>query len=60
MLKFSAGLTHDDFFGEIAFVVGKDAERGVSPYFAVLHLGIRVEAAHTGDGVGIAYQLLEA
>jgi hypothetical protein len=60
MLKFSAELANDDFFWEIAFVVREDAERGIGPDFAVLHAGIRVEATHTSNGIGVVHQILDA
>src|SRR6266404_1297696 len=60
VLEFSAGLTHDDFLGEIALVVSEDAETGVSPDFAVLHARVGMHAAHTGDGIRIVHEVLEA
>src|SRR5258708_2175631 len=60
VLEFSAGLTHDDFLGEITFVMCEDAETGVSPDFAVLHSRVGMHAAHTGDGIRIVHEVLEA
>src|SRR5258708_1740633 len=60
VLEFSAGLTHDDFLGEIALVVSEDAETGVSPDFAVLHSRVGMHAAHAGDGIRIVHEVLEA
>src|SRR5260370_42160919 len=59
VLEFSAGLTHDDFLGEIALVVSEDAETGVSPDFAILYAHIGVHAAHAGDGIRIVHEVLE-